>query len=42
MSNLQRLAERGEGNKGLCRELVRDEASKKTSLTRLQTLSLLH
>jgi hypothetical protein len=31
-----------EGNKGLCRELARDEASKKTSLTRLQTLRLLH
>jgi hypothetical protein len=27
------LAERVEGNKGLCRELARDEASKKTSLT---------
>jgi hypothetical protein len=27
------LAKRVEGNKGLCRELARDEASKKTSLT---------
>jgi hypothetical protein len=29
------LAERAEGNKWLCREFARDEASKKTSLTRL-------
>jgi hypothetical protein len=29
------LAERVEGNKRLCREIVSDEASKKTSLTRL-------
>jgi hypothetical protein len=27
------LAERVEGNKGLCREIASDEASKKTSLT---------
>jgi hypothetical protein len=27
------LAERAEGNKGLCRELARYKASKKTSLT---------
>jgi hypothetical protein len=27
------LAEWVEGNKGVCRELARDEASKKTSLT---------
>jgi hypothetical protein len=32
------LVKRVEGNKGLCRELARDEASKKTSLTRLETL----
>jgi hypothetical protein len=31
-----------EGNKRLFRELARDEARKKTSLTRLQTLKLLH
>jgi hypothetical protein len=36
------LAEWVEGNKGLCRGLARDEASKKTSLTRLQILRLLH
>jgi hypothetical protein len=29
------LAEWVEGNKGLCRELARDEASKKTFLTQL-------
>jgi hypothetical protein len=36
------LAEWVEGNNGLCRELARDEASKKTSMTRLQTLRLLN
>jgi hypothetical protein len=36
------LAERVEGNKRLCRELARDEANKKTSLTQLQTLIFLH
>jgi hypothetical protein len=29
------LAELVEGNKGMCREIASDEASKKTSLTRL-------
>jgi hypothetical protein len=29
------LAEQVEGNKGLCREIASNEASKKTSLTRL-------
>jgi hypothetical protein len=29
------LAELVEGNKGLCREIASDEASKKTSLTQL-------
>jgi hypothetical protein len=36
------LAERLEENKRLCREIADDEASKKTSLTRLQKLRLLH
>jgi hypothetical protein len=36
------LAEWVLGNKGLCRQLARDEATKKTSLTRLQIVILLH